>query len=221
MENPVKEIPGIIHLLTQSPPSIQYETIETYFTPTASFTHPFCRTGSHDNSRWLIAAIYRWYKIMSPRIDVSVQSVAFDEANLTLYVQIFQIFRIWLVPFYYAPVELTTVLKLRHDKGDNKYYIHSQNDLYQVDQWIRFILPGGHLLIYLWHAWATFFCVVGAYLLIPVTWIEEYIGWGQGNNAALERQRSMSDKDREWKWLDGRSDERVVMESELRGKLLG
>jgi hypothetical protein len=217
----VKEIPGIIHLLTQSPPSIQYETIETYFTPTASFTHPFCRTGSHDNSRWLIAAIYRWYKIMSPRIDVSVQSVAFDEANLTLYVQIFQIFRIWLVPFYYAPVELTTVLKLRHNKGDNKYYIHGQNDMYQVDQWIRFILPGGHLLIYLWHAWATLFCVVGAYVLTPVTWVEEYMGWGQGNNAALERQRSMSDKEREWKWLDGRSDEQVVMESELRGKLIG
>lgn len=72
---PVKEIPGIIHLLTQSPPSIQEETIETYFTADASFTHPFCRTGSRDNSRWLIWKIYRWYKIMSPRIDMHVQSV--------------------------------------------------------------------------------------------------------------------------------------------------
>jgi len=71
----VKEIPGIIHLLTQSPPSIQEEAIETYFTPNASFTHPFCRTGSWNNSRWLVGKIYRWYKIMSPRIDMSVQSV--------------------------------------------------------------------------------------------------------------------------------------------------
>jgi hypothetical protein len=158
---------------------------------------------------------------MSPRIDISVQSVAFDERNLTLYVQIFQIFRIWLVPFYYAPVEFTTVLKLRHNNGDGKYYIHSQNDLYQVDQWIRFILPGGWILIYLWHAWATFFSVVGTYVLMPVTWIEESMGWGEGNNAALERQRGMKDREREWRWLDGRSDERVVRESELRGKLIG
>jgi hypothetical protein len=71
----VKEIPGVIHLLTQSPPSIQEEAIETYFTPNASFTHPFCRTGSWSNSRWLVGKIYRWYKIMSPRIDMSVQSV--------------------------------------------------------------------------------------------------------------------------------------------------
>lgn len=71
----VKEIPGVIHLLTQSPPSIQRETIETYFTRNASFTHPFCRTGSWASSRWLIEMVYRWYKIMSPSIDLTVQSV--------------------------------------------------------------------------------------------------------------------------------------------------
>jgi hypothetical protein len=70
-----KEIPGVIHLLTQAPPSIQRETVETYFTPSASFTHPFCRTGSWQGSRWAIWIVYRWYKIMSPRIDISVQSV--------------------------------------------------------------------------------------------------------------------------------------------------
>ncbi|KAF1916370.1 hypothetical protein BDU57DRAFT_516448 [Ampelomyces quisqualis] len=201
MENPVKEIPGVIHLLTQSPPSIQHETIETYFTPNASFTHPFCRTGSWHESRWLIAAIYRWYKILSPRIDLDVQSVAFDEANLILYVQVSQIFRIWVVPFYYAPVQLTTVLHLQYDRGDNKYYIRSQNDLYQVDQWIRFVFPGGWVLVHLWHFMASAFCLLGAWVLMPVTWVEEYRGWGKGDDEALERQRRMAPKEREWKWL--------------------
>lgn len=75
VKSPVKEIPAVIHLLTQSPPSLQRATIEKYFTPDAAFSHPFCRTWSGPNSRWLVNATYRWYKIMSPRIDLTVQSV--------------------------------------------------------------------------------------------------------------------------------------------------
>lgn len=75
MDNPVEEIANVIHLLTQSPPSTQRQTIEKYFTANASFTHPFCRTGRWPNSRVLVGLIYRWYKIMSPSIDITVQSV--------------------------------------------------------------------------------------------------------------------------------------------------
>ena len=75
MDDPVSEIPGVIQALTQSPPSIQRQTLEKYFTPDASFTHPFCRTGSFNGSRLLILAIYRWYKILSPRIELAVDSV--------------------------------------------------------------------------------------------------------------------------------------------------
>lgn len=73
--NTEAEIPQVIHLLTQSPPSTQRKTLEKYFSPSASFTHPFCRTGSFEGSRWLIWCIYRWYKIMSPRIEIKVDSV--------------------------------------------------------------------------------------------------------------------------------------------------
>ncbi|KAF1939611.1 hypothetical protein EJ02DRAFT_446095 [Clathrospora elynae] len=192
MENPVKEISGVIHLLTQSPPSIQHETIEKYFMPDASFTHPFCRTWSWPNSRLLVQMIYRWYKIMSPRIEITVQSVAFDEANLILYVQIFQIFRIWLIPFYYAPVKLTSVLTLTqnpsHDPSSNKYYIVAQDDLYQVDQFVRFVAPGGWVLVWLWWALASFFCAVGTVLWAPVSWVEDNWGWAyvRGGNRRLD-----------------------------------
>ncbi|KAJ4375265.1 hypothetical protein N0V83_002351 [Neocucurbitaria cava] len=208
----VKEISGVIHLLTQSPPSVQRETIETYFTPNASFTHPFCRTGSWPNSRWLVEMIYRWYKIMSPSIDITVQSVAFDERNLILYVQIFQIFRIWVIPFYYAPVKLTSVLTLKHNRGDGKYYIDSQNDLYQVDEFVRFFAPGGWVLVWLWQFWASFFCVVGAALLGPVSWAEEHWGWRQQMGKGEEEVRAAK---RDFGRLDGWSDEELLRKSEL------
>lgn len=68
------------------------------------------------------------------------------------------------------------------------------------------------MLVYLWHFIATACCVLGSYLFAPVTWVEEYWGWGEGDNAALERQRKMSAKDREWRWLDGRSYAEAVKE---------
>jgi hypothetical protein len=219
MEDPKNDIPDIIHLLTQSPPSLQRRTIDRYFTRDASFTHPFCRTGRWSNSRLLVAAVYRWYKIMSPRIDLRVNSVAYDETNLILYVNISQVFRIWIVPFYSAPVNLTTVIHLQRgsssssnsssssssgtDEGGSKsswidinksargvgdrskrdrvsarrrdqlYYIRSQDDLYQVDEWIRFLLFGGFLFVRAWQALATLSCVIGVVLLAPVSIVEE------------------------------------------------
>ena len=44
-----------------------------------------------------------------------------------------------------------------------KYYIQSQNDLYQTSEWIKFLVPYGVgvSLIIAWQLWATFLCVVG------------------------------------------------------------
>ncbi|KAK7180930.1 hypothetical protein DPSP01_000602 [Paraphaeosphaeria sporulosa] len=181
MENPAKDITGVIHLLTQSPPSIQRETIETYFTSNASFTHPFCRTGSFDNSRSLIRAIYRWYKILSPKIELTVNSVAYDERNLILYVNITQVFGIWMVPFHRARVNLTTVLELKQNRDDNKYYIQSQNDLYQTDEFVKFVIPPSWIFVWLWQFWATFFCFLGAVALWPISYAEQW-AWDEGES---------------------------------------
>ena len=111
-------------------------------------------------------------------------TTAFDEKNLLLYVNISQVFRIFLVPFYRAPVTLTTVLQLAYGPNTNKgsgivdasrpkrYYIQSQNDLYQVDQFIRFLLPWGigTTLILIWHWFASLCCILGARLLAPLRW---------------------------------------------------
>lgn len=75
MDDPIQEISDVVHRLTQGSPKEQENAITTYFTPNASFTHPFCRTGTFEGSRFLIQAIFRWYKILSPKIDLEVKSV--------------------------------------------------------------------------------------------------------------------------------------------------
>ena len=225
----VSEIPHVIHNLTSTSPSTQQHTLLTYFTPNASFTHPFCRTGSFNfgsspipdltdarlisphpqpkssaapsasstklqlNSRQLIAQVYRWYKILSPRIELDVQSVAFDAQSLLLYVSIHQIFRIQLVLFYRADVRLTTLLELTHDplglertpaqlerevskEERQKYYIRSQEDLYQTSECVKFVLPWGigWVAVVLWGFIATIACVLGSVVLAPITWFEEW-----------------------------------------------
>lgn len=111
--------------------------------------------------------------------------IAYDEPNLILYVSIHQIFRIWVIPFYKAPVSLVSVLTLKHNRGDRKYYIDSQNDLYQVDEFIKFVAPPGWILVWLWQFWSTFFCLLGAVALWPVSLIEELI-WEEGE---FEKER--------------------------------
>jgi hypothetical protein len=177
MDDPVAEIPYVIALLTETPPSLQQSTISKYFTPTATFTHPFCRTGSSPHSRYLVERIYRWYKIMSPRISATVHSVCLDEKNLILYVTLTQVFAIWAIPTHRSNVELVTVLHLAceedEQEGKKKYYIKSQNDLYQTDQFIKFVLPWLAFLVPVWQLIATLFCVVASYVFAPVTWWEE------------------------------------------------
>ncbi|KAL2817497.1 hypothetical protein BDW59DRAFT_152557 [Aspergillus cavernicola] len=191
MENPVAEAPNVIRLLTQSSPSLQEETIDQFFTTNAEFVHPFCRIWSYSGSRWGVKKIYQWYKIMSPHIDLEIRSVAYDKQNLKLYVTIFQIFSIWLIPFYSAPVTLTTVLDLTTDQnpGARKgtvsspgvvekkryYYIQKQEDLYQPSEFIKFVLPFGvgHWMVMMCHAFASVFSILGVFALWPIMWAEE------------------------------------------------
>lgn len=245
------EISQVIHALCTAPPSKQKLAIETYFTPTASFTHPFCRTGSFANSRWFILQIYRWYKILSPHVDFVVESVcmdtsictalrsiadiaaAFDEKNLLLYVAIHQVFKILLIPFYKADVRFLTVLQLTTDwyphehkapeppslsnsekdaqtyatvaaadlayaehsspvgaversgpsngqaasRKEKKYFIQAQEDLYQTNEWIKFVVPWGvgTTLITAWQFFSTFQCATLAALFWLVTWLYEHV----------------------------------------------
>ena len=88
-----------------------------------------------------------------------------------LYVNISQVFAIWFVPFHRSPVTLTTQLQLVRRSSSKRYYISSQNDLYQVDQFVKFFAPWGirHSIVLLWHFWATLMCMILAWLGQPFT----------------------------------------------------
>ncbi|KHN97085.1 uncharacterized protein MAM_05194 [Metarhizium album ARSEF 1941] len=194
MEHPVAEIASVITTLTTGSPQQQQDTLAEYFLPDASFSHPFCRVPSfhkgavplarETNSRWLILCIYRWYRTLSPDIDITVDSAVLDPHTDTLYVSIRQTFAIWFVPLYAARVRLLTVLALRKQRSPSpasraalsgpgqeraRYYISSQEDLYQTNDCAQFLVPRvGPWLCLLWQLFSTALCVVGAVVLLPV-----------------------------------------------------
>lgn len=70
--DPVSEIEDVILRLTRGSPRTQEHTIRHYFLPNASFKHPFC---SVSGNREAILRIFQWYKILSPHIDITINSV--------------------------------------------------------------------------------------------------------------------------------------------------
>lgn len=128
---------------------------------------------------------------MSPHIKLHIDSIAFDTTHDILYVSMNQVFSVWAIPFQSSHVKLTTVLQLSKQTdtdGKEKYYIASQEDLYQTDQVVRFVnflFWFGSFWVQLLQFFATFVCVVCVYPFMPVTWLEEegYVGDQNGRDA--------------------------------------
>lgn len=103
-------------------------------------------------------------------------NIEYNQSSRLLFVEIHQIFSLFFVPFYKSNVHLTTKLQLAPnptDPDDKKYYIASQEDLYQLNEVVKFFWPGGATVIWLWQMMATAMCVLGALTLAPVTWLEQ------------------------------------------------
>ena len=84
--------------------------------------------------------------------------------------------------------------RLQHQKesiglvpSHGRYYIASQNDLYQTSEWIKFVLPWsiGCTILVLAQLWATAMCVLGAVVGWPVTWAEERLHAGESSSIDL------------------------------------
>lgn len=127
---------------------------------------------------------------------------AYDEPNLILYVNITQIFGLWFIPFHRAHVNLTTVLELKQNRGDDKYYIQSQNDLYQTDQFVKFLIPPSWIFVWLWQFWATFFCFLGAAALWPITYAEQWV-WEESESRKSGKNSGTRGDGRDRELLDG------------------
>lgn len=257
---PVKEIEGVVRSLTQGSPKEQAAAVNRYFAPNAEFVHPFCRVPPFQNfsvpllgqlnSRQLVLAVLRWYRILSPRIDLKLNSVHFDSASNRLYLDITQRFALWFVPFMVANVNLVTRLSLvktdgrqsqvaadslhprltngdkpghgdslakeiqegespsfaevasssgrpllsGESKGDGHYLIAKQEDLYQVNEFVKFVLPFGigDALVSLWQLLATAMCLAGTLALFPLVWILTH--GGEGGNVMPPAKRAEDDR---------------------------
>ncbi|SPO04724.1 uncharacterized protein DNG_07409 [Cephalotrichum gorgonifer] len=127
-------------------------------------------------------AIFRWYRLLSPKIQLTIHSISFDKDAEILYVNLNQIFAVWFIPFYKADVHLVTVLTLTTDGAQAssrrrpglqysdvaagkrpKYYITTQEDYYQANDVVNFFLPGlGPFLCRVGQHIGTIACVIGA-----------------------------------------------------------
>jgi hypothetical protein len=92
---------------------------------------------------------------------------------MTLYVSIHQVFRIFIIPGYQASVFLVTKLDLVKDRRNERYYVASQEDLYQTTEFLKFAWFGIWYIGLAWQLFATAMCLVGAFALSPITWVEE------------------------------------------------
>lgn len=115
-----------------------------------------------------------------------------------------QTFRIWFIPFYSAPVQLVTVLHLvsrpigadgqpltgaATSTEDNtaiapgrghRYFIQRQEDLYQVNEFLRFVVPGiGPATWKAWQIASTLLCALGVMVLLPFIAIFARIAGGR------------------------------------------
>lgn len=118
---------------------------------------------------------------------------AYDETRLMLYLNISQVFSLWMIPFHHANVTLTTELQLV--RSSNKYYIQSQNDLYQNDQLIRFFMPFGlgEFVTHMYQYSSTMMCVLGSFLLAPATHIQQNFAEKREQNGSWNAEDEMRD----------------------------
>ena len=79
------------------------------------------------------------------------------------------------MPFYAAHVSLVTVLDLRKDRATDRYLITSQDDRYQTDQFVRFVLPwiGGPLVTVLQLVATAVTAVLALVFSGPMAWADQ------------------------------------------------
>ncbi|KAJ3566222.1 hypothetical protein NP233_g7133 [Leucocoprinus birnbaumii] len=141
MENPQEEIRGVIVQLTSaSSPDLQRRTVERYMTPDVAFRHPVCAVESGPTSRKTVLGIYQWYRVLSPHIEVQVNSVVWDSEHGYMFLDIQQWFKLFFVPVRPKPSRLCTRLTLRKE-DDGLYYISMQEDFYHPDDFMALLLP--------------------------------------------------------------------------------
>ncbi|KAF9472098.1 hypothetical protein BDN70DRAFT_998335 [Pholiota conissans] len=140
MENPVEEIKAVVHQLTATnSPDIQKAALESYMTSDVAFRHPVCSVNAGPNSRDTMLGIYQWYRVLSPQIEIKVESIMFDSEKDVMILEGVQWFKLFFLPVKPMPARLIIRLTLR--KQDGLYYISEQEDFYHPEDFAALLLP--------------------------------------------------------------------------------
>ncbi|TFK20170.1 hypothetical protein FA15DRAFT_647365 [Coprinopsis marcescibilis] len=149
MESPDVDIMSIVlNLTTTASAETQKATVEKYMTQDVEFRHPVCLIPRGRNSRDTVLKVFQWYRILSPTVDLKVNSVVFDQEREQIYLDLVQWFKLFFLPVDPVPARLITRLELR--KVENKYYISKQEDFYHPVDFTKLLFPPLAPLVSLW-----------------------------------------------------------------------
>lgn len=81
-----QEARQVVRSLCQGTVDEQRRTLDRFFTPDFSFVHPFCAVpsfaerrvpvlGFRVSSRHVVRSIFQWYRMLSPTIEIEIDSV--------------------------------------------------------------------------------------------------------------------------------------------------
>ncbi|KAH7106071.1 hypothetical protein BKA62DRAFT_688779 [Auriculariales sp. MPI-PUGE-AT-0066] len=163
MENPLIEIDDVVRACVglDATPDSQVVAIERYFTRDAAFNHPLCKVGAAPGSREAILKIYQWYRILSPKLLITVNDRTWVEQSTeafmdaqpssptlpvamvqrgTMFLDITQTFHLFFSPFSPRPAHLVTKLTLVKE-GGALWFIDKQEDFYQPEDICNLIIP--------------------------------------------------------------------------------
>ncbi|GLB42679.1 hypothetical protein LshimejAT787_1201280 [Lyophyllum shimeji] len=140
MQNPFNDIRDVMkRLTTAKSPDIQKETIDKNFAEDVALRSPFFNIPSGPLSREDVLGVYQWYRVLSPKNQMEITNLVFDQRNSTLYLEISHIFHIRFSPFKSAPSRSIARLKLR--KEGKVYVIVAQEEFYHPDDLMNLLAP--------------------------------------------------------------------------------
>ncbi|KAG9225443.1 hypothetical protein CCMSSC00406_0002946 [Pleurotus cornucopiae] len=148
MQNPEQEIRDVVKNLTTAPsPDVQKATAHRYLTHDAGFRHPVCAVKPQPGSRDTVLGVYQWYRVMSPKLELDVKSVTYNQEESMIVLDIVQTFHIFISPFKPAPSRLMVRLTLREENG--LHYIAMQEDFYHPTDLMALLVPPLVPVVYL------------------------------------------------------------------------
>ncbi|KAH7919912.1 hypothetical protein BV22DRAFT_975862, partial [Leucogyrophana mollusca] len=140
MQDPERELPLVLALLTSQSPDLLHKTVHRFYLPDASLSHPLCLVRPGPRSRERIEGVYQCYRILSPRTETHLNALFYDKERRVLFADVTQTFALRFSPFK-APSRLIVRLVFEKNESDGLLYIREHEDWFHPMDLTNFLLP--------------------------------------------------------------------------------